>query len=436
MSDFINDLKEDIITSMPDVSPLWALYCSIVVLASILPNAKIIEKEKPLKLNLIMLMIGPPGIKKSLPMFSWTYPILKRLGEKIGRDLIIPSRSTVEGLIKYINEAGVSQPSRNVGIIIRDEFSGLFNQLRNANWQSDGMEFISEMYDGIYQKRATTTHGLHEIKMLYANLISATTPYFVGKLDPEFFIQGTGNRFLYCYLGLSDYTVKEIDPIDYFKPTWESERENSLEKYVTQLEKLHKKNVEEIYVDEDAALLYSQYKKDCETEWKTKGMNDPIGWEYHPIKRFPELALKLSGLFSVSAFIDGIPRMPTNPPEVIILKEHMEKAISLVEESRKSLLKIIELKHKMIPREKATSLGDKARAILMFVINSEKKMLTAGSWWKKQDITSNTNAFNKLKQLCVANGWVEEIASGDLTDEEKETLDIKNASKVYKYVET
>ena len=421
---------------MPDISPLWAEYCSISTLAPVLQNARIIEKEKPMSLNLIMLMIGPPGIKKSLPMFAWTYPILKSLGEKIGRELLIPSRSTVEGLIKYVNDTEVGQPLRDAGIIIRDEFSGLFNQLRNANWQSDGMEFISEMYDGIYQKRVTTTHGLNDIETLYANLISATTPYFIEKLDSEFFIQGTGNRFLYCYLELKDYTVEEIDPVDYFRQSWGNERKGSLDKHTTRLEKLYNKNITEIYVDGEAALLYSQYKKNCEMEWKAKGVKDPYGWAYHPIKRYPELALKLSGLYSISAFIDSIPDMPTNPPEVIVLKEHMEKAISLVEENRKSFKKIVELKDKIIPREKPTSLQGKARAIAAVFIDVEGKILTSGSWFDKQDITENTNLFNKLKQICLDREWVKEIDHNELTEEEVERLGIQAATKVYRYVES
>ena len=214
MSDFIEDLKNDILRSMSDASPVWAEFCAIAPLATILKDAKIIEQEKPMHLNLMMLMVAPPGIKKSLPMTSFTYPILKETGRLIGKDLILPSRSSVPGFIKEVNRKigerknsngeitheGI--PTHDQGIIMRDEFSAMFEGMRKDGWQSDGMEFISEMYDGIFQKRATTSHGLNFVENLYANLISCTTYRFLGMMDPEFFIQGTGNRFLYCHYNM------------------------------------------------------------------------------------------------------------------------------------------------------------------------------------------------------------------------------------------
>ena len=56
------------------------------------------------------------------------------------------------------------------------------------------MEFISEMYDGNFQKRFTTSHGLNMAESIYGNLITATTPHFITLLDPQFFIQGTGEQ--------------------------------------------------------------------------------------------------------------------------------------------------------------------------------------------------------------------------------------------------
>ena len=69
MPDFVEDLKNDILESMPDTSPDWAELCAIMPLAVALPNARIIEKTNELKLNIIALMVGHPGIKKSLPIF-------------------------------------------------------------------------------------------------------------------------------------------------------------------------------------------------------------------------------------------------------------------------------------------------------------------------------------------------------------------------------
>lgn len=411
MTDFVTNLKKDIINSMPSVSKDWAEYNAIITLSTVLSKVRIVEKEKPISLNLIMLMIGPSGIKKSLPMFAFTYPIIKEVGHLLGNRLIFPSRSSVPGIIKYVagkmNEDPKDETKHTEGVILRDEFSGLFKGMRAEGWQSDGMEFISEMYDGIYQLRATTTHGLNNIDALYGCLISCSTYYFISLMDPEFFTQGTGNRFLWCHYSAEEYDISPIDPVDYFREGWADKRERQITKYAKQLESLYNTEIKNIYVGDDAGKLWVEYHNKCEKEWKKKAIEDPLGWEYHPVKRYAELALKLSGIYAISRQIDRIPNMPTNHlSNFTIIKEDMERAINLVERNRGHFRKVVAMKRKNLPREKPKSQIEVARSMLPPLASSKYQMLSAGEWMSKVDTVTNTNKQTELKQLCFSHGWV------------------------------
>jgi len=408
MGDFVDDLKTKIISTMPDVSPDWAEFCSLAPLSAVFHDARIIEQEKYLKVNLLFLMVGPSGIKKSMPMTTWTYAIIKELGDRLHRDLLLPNRSSVEGFIHYIQNVGEDDPPRNAGLMIRDEFGGLFNQLRKADWQADGMEFISEMYDGIFQKRSTVTHGLNEITELHASLISATTPHFVSMLDTDFFVQGTGNRILYCYYDIDSFKPVNLDPIGYFRQSWTGKRENEIAHLTERLASVYRKGIENIYVMDDAGKLWIKYKKECEWEWKKRALKDPLGWDYQPIKRHPELALKLSALYAISSQIDRIPKVPKKiwDNSVVISLKDMERGIERMDIARKHFEEIVRLKRENLKAVVPLRMTDEAQAILSCV--PKKGFIDVKTWWDKQEITANATKFNKLKQICINNEWVKE----------------------------
>lgn len=432
MTDFIKDLKKDILKSTPDVSEDWAEFCSIIPLSTILPNTRIIERVSPLKLNLLMITVGQSGITKSIPLMSYTRRIVYDTGRRIGLDLILPSRSSVEGMIKYLGDGKDNDLPRHVGVIIRDEFSGLFKQLRKADWQSDGMEFISEMYDGTFQKRVTTSHGLHTVDDLYANLITATTPYFLSHLDANFFIQGTGNRFLYSFHSIEDYQIENVNYEEYFSRDWGNKRDSEIEKHVSRLVGIYNKGIRDLYVVGDGGQLWAEYKKQCDTEWKNKSVDDQAGWEHHPIRRYPELALKLSGIYCISSFIDTIPRMSIE--DFIITPKHMQRAINLVERNRENFKRIIEAKRKHVPRRQPISIEDEAKNMLLVLASAEDKILMSGEWLNRYDGTSNKGKKDELRNYCLSKGWVKVLSYREVEPEIRKKIGMTIQGRVYKYI--
>lgn len=439
MPDFVEDLKSNMLKVMPDASPLWCEFCAIAPLATILHDAQIIEQERPMNLNLFMMMVAPPGIKKSLPMFSFTYPIIRRLCDDIDMNLLIPERYTVEGMISYVNAGGVGGVQRrDVGLIIRDEFSGLFKQLRKVDWQSDGVEFISEMYDGTYKGRTTVSHGYQRLENFYVSMLTATTPYFLSMMDNEFFIQGTGNRFMYCSYGMEKYKVQRIDWETYFNESWEKKQNDLISGNANLLMNLHRREIRKIYVC-GGAELYADYKYNCELEWKHKGIKDPMGWSYHPIKRYPEIALKLAGLYAISARAHLIIKMSKErwDHSISIEKKHMERAIATIERSREHFEEIVRIKEKHIPRAKVETQENRAKAIVITLMTSKYGMLDAGQWFEAQIIAKSDRDFHMLRRACISQKYVDVLTFKDLTEEQKDYFGVDSHHvKFYKCAES
>jgi len=438
VTDYIEGLKGEILTAFPDTSPLWAEYNSLITLSTALPHAKIKTKRGQLKLNFIILGIGIPGIVKSLPLSGFTWPILKRFGERIGMDVILPNRSSVEGFIGYVSEKDGEKLKHPFGAIIRDEFSGAFQQMRNAGWQSDGMEFVSEMYDNIFQKRATLSHGLHYIEEMYSNLISCSTYHFIGCMDAQFFTQGTGNRFLYDHLDIKKLNVNK-DKKDVYEEIWAESRPKIHNNYSEMLANVYESKVgyDGMFVntsDEASSLLNDfKYKKDL--EWKKRALDDPYGWDYHYLRRQYEFTLKLAGLYSVSEIADRILTIPTKyRDKSIIGKQHVERAIALVEQSNDKFKEIVRIKRETVEQEKPTSKKELARSMLPSLARSKDMILTTTQWFDQIDTITNPNKKEELKKICLVNGWIEIIPT---TLEIRTKLGIPPAArnlKVCKYV--
>jgi hypothetical protein len=440
MGDFINDLKKDIRIAIPDISEDWAEFCAIAPLSTILHEARVIEKTAPLKLNLFMITIGPPGIGKSIPMLDWTKSIIQRTGDLINRDLLLPPRSSVEGFIKYVCGENCEEPNppRNTGILIRDEFSGMFRGLRSKDWQSEGMEFLSEMYDGTFQKRYTTRHGLNLIDDLYASLITATTPYFTSELDKEFYIQGTGNRFLYSFHDIEEYNPEKTDPLDYFSEKW-SFRNKKIDEYAKRLQKLYNKKIHRLIIHQEPGKLWSDYEYDCKKEWKEKLKKDPLGWDFHPIKRYPELALKLSGIYAISDKADKIiqytdTRWEMEEHDLSIGEKHMKRAIDLLDRNQENFKNLVKMKMKYIPQKKPKSIEDMARLMARTIANSKEGILPWKEWRETQSISGNRNEIFQLRDICVRRGWVKEINQKEVPKKIRNRFEVYPSTKFYQYV--
>jgi hypothetical protein len=187
--DFIEDYTKFILRYI-DTNPDWAEASAIQVLNAVVSDRIFCHtKIGKLNTNLFYLAIGPSGLAmKSASLKYFVFPILT--SEKMTHR-ILPNRFSVEGFISYLKD-------HPCGLIIRDEFSSMFKDT-SKSYLGDVLEFLSELYDGTIQKRATKKGGIEDNVNVNVSLIGATTPYLFQIMEISFFVQGTGNRILYFW---------------------------------------------------------------------------------------------------------------------------------------------------------------------------------------------------------------------------------------------
>lgn len=222
--DFIEDYTKFILKYI-DTNPDWAEAAAIQVLNAVVSNRIFCHtKIGKLNTNLFYLAIGPSGLAmKSASLKYFVFPLLAT--EKMIKR-ILPNRFSVEGFISYLKDSPC-------GLIIRDEFSSMFKDT-SKSYLGDVLEFLSELYDGSIQKRATKKGGIESSFNVNVSLIGATTPYLFQIMEISFFVQGTGNRILYFWNDPvpqddTNFTLPDISIL---------EREKEMETFQERLERI------------------------------------------------------------------------------------------------------------------------------------------------------------------------------------------------------
>jgi len=192
---FIEDYTKLMVERIP-TNRHWLESVAVNVFNTILgTSVRADTKLGRLNTNLFFMCIGPSGIAhKSVPLKYYAIPTLTDYGQRIEEYInkgvqdkklwtkvrpIMPSRFSVEGMIEYLAK------EQSQGIAIRDEFSSLFKE-RSKSYIADILGFLSELYDGVIQKRYTKSYKLEEPKNVCVNLLAATTPYIYSIMDLSF----------------------------------------------------------------------------------------------------------------------------------------------------------------------------------------------------------------------------------------------------------
>lgn len=233
---FVEDYRDFILEHVP-TNKDWAESVAINVFNTVLgKDIEIHTQIGKLNTNLFFLCIGPSGLaQKTNPLKYYALPTLTRYGEETQLEPILPSRFSVEGMIEYLST------TQSVGIIIRDEFSSVFKD-KGKSYIADILEFFSELYDGLLQKRYTRKAKLEHTANVCVSLLGATPPYVFTLMDLNFFVQGTGNRILYI---LTKATDPEKTDRRFFWGKDQYTVDEELENYVQRLVKF-RKNLQKI----------------------------------------------------------------------------------------------------------------------------------------------------------------------------------------------
>ncbi len=298
---FIEDFKDYILDHVP-TSPDWASMISTLLLSSVLTRKTYtLNKLDPVHFNLFGMIVGPSGISYKTTPLKHMYKVLMQVNHKLGsREIIIPSRFTVEGMIKEFGD----EDNRS-GIMVRDEFTAMFKDMKNKKYMSGVQEFMSELFDGDIYSRVTVGEGRQNYVQVYINFITATTPYIFTVIDKGYFMQGTGYRFLYVY----DHPrkIKKLSHKEFImdiQETWDVN--GDIEKFADKLVKLANVELYRIGFEEEAAKLITDYKYDMEEQSLKLYSADIHDTNYSYMVRMPEKCFKLSGLHCISRNIDEL----------------------------------------------------------------------------------------------------------------------------------
>lgn len=191
--DFITAYKEAILKDIP-TNEYWAEDIAVVLLSTVCSKVYTYTDVGKFSLNIWTNAIAASGIgNKTSPLKEYLIPTLVKMMKlkTDNSDYRLPVSFTTESMSKHMAEK-----QRN-GIIVKDEVSKLFKEIRGNSYTQQLIEFLSELYDGRVDKRYTITHGLKDIEECYITFIGATTPYIYNILDKSTFVQGLGNRILF-----------------------------------------------------------------------------------------------------------------------------------------------------------------------------------------------------------------------------------------------
>lgn len=335
--DFIEQVT-NFIHSTTQTSKRWAECIAISMLSTIMgPNRYISNIKGKLTLNTWFLCIGPSGLaSKTIPMKTYLTPTMTNISNfaQDNYHFVLPSRFSVEGFIKYFD-------TRNVGIIIRDEFTSMIKDTAK-DYISDVLEFLSEMYDGQIQPRFTAQHGLNELKTCYIVFIGATTPYLYRVMKPDFFTQGTGNRMMIELFDDSDIREIKQDPETFFRgPAFEMERDSFINDVSETLERIRRCNMCNLYTDEEASKLWVDFEFECRSIALRYYRSNMYDLHYSYLSRSAEMALKLCALYAVSRRWSKIIRDDA-PTELLVQKQDMERAIKRAKHHFQQFCKMLE----------------------------------------------------------------------------------------------
>lgn len=360
MGNFIEDFRNFILEYVP-TDERWAEAIAITVLSTAVGRKRVIlSRIGDLHLNVWHLMIGPSGLAyKSAPILYFALPTLAELSKAIGYPVIMPSRYSIEGFIEYMSQG------YNWGCIIRDEFTALFKEVTNKQYLADAMEFMSELYDGMIQKRYTRKAKLEEAVDVYVVLAAATTPYLYKIMKPEFFMQGTGNRILYIiYRGKKSVLETTADEFFYGLDKRHDRQDRAI-KFAKKLADLYNSRVTYLSPIEEAGEKWIEFKIHKESIAERKFRKDMYDITYSYIVRMPEMALKLSGLHAIARTYESLPK--TNLDTLIISDEDMIWAINKVEQHYKEFEKMLEQWRTRPSPIQARTLDEQASFVLSYL---------------------------------------------------------------------
>lgn len=340
----------DYILERSDTNPSFAETCAASLVATACgPNVIISDVKGDVPFNIFGVVVGGSGITNKTVALDIVRDIIRLLSEEIGEDLNLPQKFSIEGMSKYL----IKNPE---GLSAGDEYTAMF-QAKSKTWLNDSMEFLSTLYDGWIPKYVTIVRGMEYVESVYVNFLSATTFYLLRLMKTDdFFLQGTGNRFLWDV----DYERSEIEITDHDVSSFfldreaREKREEELMAFVHRLARLREVMTRKasdyakdgkclLILDLESIKLLGTYRLEKINQATRIFQEDILNPDTGYVARLAQNAIKLAGIHAVGRnYMELI-----NSAEADVLPEDVEWAINKVEHHLKMYHKLKEIRDQL-----------------------------------------------------------------------------------------
>jgi len=290
----------DHMCSRTQTKPQWAETCGAVIVATCAGDGIVCTTQKgALQPNIFGLCIGGTGISDKSVSIEITKDIMRAFMEQAKiKDLLLPEKFSIEGLSKHLQ-------THRQGLIAGDEYSGIFSA-KGKSWFADSMEFLSKIYDGYIPSYVTIARGIEAVPSVNVNFISASTTYLARLMkDDSFFLQGTGNRFLWSLdmekekLGQDDAEAAAF----FLSTAGIKEQHEEIAKIAGALVEMNKKTTAlvdlhdgefSMLLELDSSGILGSFKRDIYNRSVDLFNNNPIDPDSGYLSRLAENAIKLA----------------------------------------------------------------------------------------------------------------------------------------------
>jgi len=278
------------------------------------------------------------------------------------------------------------------------------------------MEFLSTLYDGWIPKYATIKRGIEHVTDVCVSFVSATTFYILKIMkDDNFFLQGTGCRFLWDVdHERDDFKMSDIEAADFFLDTQRRhDRDVELDSYVDELAKLRdamsklsgmgEDNVLVLGLDFEAIAGLGRYLAEKTNQARALFNKDLLDPDAGYVARLAHNAIKLAGIHCVSRIYkdqEAVLFRETN-----VSKVDVDWAISKVEHHHKMYLKMKEIRDQI--QESYQTRGHKSdfsrvqSCIERWGGEANKTQIMQFTGWLKDDCQKILDAMVVTEQLTM-----------------------------------
>jgi hypothetical protein len=376
--------------------PQFAETCASALIATVVgPHVVVSDQKGDLHPNVFGLIVGGSGISDKTVTLEIVEQILLLVGEKLKQNLLLPNKFSIEGMQKHL------VTETNEGAIIGDEYTSM-HQSTGKTWLKDTMEFLSKLYDGRLPKYTTISRGTEYVPRVFVSFLSATT-FYICKLmkDDDFFLQGTGCRFLWDVdLNRNNGKMTGLEAASFFinDPSGKEKRDAELEKIANKLVSLYKYTEKASEMSRSGVLILGlsmvamrilgefmiKQREDAEYLFNRDVLNPDVGY----ITRQIENGIKLSAIHCLGRYYDDIGTL--DPPE--ISKEDVDWAIAKVRYHYDMYSKLREIRDSIILDNPTRGHKSDMRRVLDLIerhggyVNISKIMQSMG--WKSDDALS------------------------------------------------